>query len=122
MTIINDKAEEIIFRVEVVKSEELQRTGLMYRDKLAPQTGMLFLFRNKKRASFWMKNTNVPLDVIFIKQSGIIDSIKKNTMPMSIEKIKSESKVIAVLEIPAGETKLFNISKNSFVDLSGLED
>jgi uncharacterized membrane protein (UPF0127 family) len=122
LTIINDKAEEIIFRVEVVKSEELQRTGLMYRDKLAPQTGMLFLFRNKKRASFWMKNTNVPLDVIFIKQSGIIDSIKKNTMPMSIEKIKSESKVIAVLEIPAGETKLFNISKNSFVDLSGLED
>ncbi|MEE2667810.1 MAG: DUF192 domain-containing protein, partial [Pseudomonadota bacterium] len=106
MTIINDKAEEIIFRVEVVKSEELQRTGLMYRDKLAPQTGMLFLFRNKKRASFWMKNTNVPLDVIFIKQSGIIDSIKKNTIPMSIEKIKSESKVIAVLEIPAGETKL----------------
>ena len=122
LTIINDKAEEIIFRVEVVKSEELQRTGLMYRDKLAPQTGMLFLFRNKKRASFWMKNTNVPLDVIFIKQSGIIDSIKKNTTPMSIEKIKSESKVIAVLEIPAGETKLFNISKNSFVDLSGLED
>jgi len=122
LTIINDKAEEIIFRVEVVKSEELQRTGLMYRDKLAPQTGMLFLFRNKKRASFWMKNTNVPLDVIFIKQSGIIDSIKKNTIPMSIEKIKSESKVIAVLEIPAGETKLFNISKNSFVDLSGLED
>jgi uncharacterized membrane protein (UPF0127 family) len=122
LTIINDKAEEIIFRVEIVKSEELQRTGLMYRDKLAPQTGMLFLFRNKKRASFWMKNTNVPLDVIFIKQSGIIDSIKKNTMPMSIEKIKSESKVIAVLEIPAGETKLFNISKNSFVDLSGLED
>ena len=122
LTIINDKAEEIIFRVEVVKSEELQRTGLMYRDKLAPQTGMLFLFRNKKRAAFWMKNTNVPLDVIFIKQSGIIDSIKKNTIPMSIEKIKSESKVIAVLEIPAGETKLFNISKNSFVDLSGLED
>jgi uncharacterized membrane protein (UPF0127 family) len=43
-------------------------------------------------------------------------------MPMSIEKIKSESKVIAVLEIPAGETKLFNIYKNSFVDLSVLED
>ena len=122
LTIINDKDEKIIFRVEVVESEELQRKGLMYRDKLVSQTGMLFLFRNKKRASFWMKNTNVPLDVIFIKQSGIIDSIKKNTIPMSIEKIKSESKVIAVLEIPAGETKLFNISKNSFVDLSGLED
>ena len=69
-----------------------------------------------------MKNTNIPLDILFIKQSGIIDSIKKNTMPMSTKKIKSESKVIAVLEIPAGETKLFNISKNSFVDLSGLED
>ena len=89
MTIINDKDEKIIFRVEVVKSEKLQRKGLMYRDKLAPQTGMLFLFRNKKRASFWMKNTNTPLDIIFIKQSGIIDSIKKNTMPMSTKKIKS---------------------------------
>ncbi len=122
LTIINDKDEKIIFRVEVVESEKLQRKGLMNRDKLAPQTGMLFLFRNKKKASFWMKNTNIPLDIIFIKQLGIIDSIKKNTMPMSIKKIKSESKVIAVLEIPAGETKLFNISKNSFVDLSGLED
>ena len=48
LTIINDKDEKIIFRVEVVKSEKLQRKGLMYRDKLAPQTGMLFLFRNKK--------------------------------------------------------------------------
>ena len=122
LTIINDKDEKIIFRVEVVESEKLQRKGLMNRDKLAPQTGMLFLFRNKKKASFWMKNTNIPLDILFIKQSGIIDSIKKNTIPMSIKKIKSESKVIAVLEIPAGETKLFNISKNSFVDLSGLED
>ena len=122
LTIINDKDEKIIFRVEVVESEELQKKGLMYRDKLAPQTGMLFLFRNKKRASFWMKNTNIPLDIIFIKQSGIIDSVKKNTIPLSLEKIKSESKVIAALEIPAGETKSFNISKNSFVDLSGLED
>ena len=122
LTIINDKDEKIIFRVEVVESEELQKKGLMYRDKLAPQTGMLFLFRNKKRASFWMKNTNIPLDIIFIKQSGIIDSVKKNTIPLSLEKIKSESKVIAALEIPAGETALFNISKNSFVDLSGLED
>ncbi|MEE3165673.1 MAG: DUF192 domain-containing protein [Pseudomonadota bacterium] len=122
MTIINDKDEKIIFRVEVVESEELQKKGLMYRDKLAPQTGMLFLFRNEKRTSFWMKNTNIPLDIIFIKQSGIIDSVKKNTIPLSLEKIKSESKVIAALEIPAGETALFNISKNSFVDLSGLED
>ena len=122
LTIINDKDEKIIFRVEVVESEELQKKGLMYRDKLAPQTGMLFLFRNKKKASFWMKNTNIPLDIIFIKQSGMIDSVKKNTIPLSLEKIKSESKVIAALEIPAGETKSFNISKNSFVDLSGLED
>lgn len=122
LTIINDKDEKIIFRVEVVESEELQKKGLMYRDKLAPQTGMLFLFRNEKRTSFWMKNTNIPLDIIFIKQSGIIDSVKKNTIPLSLEKIKSESKVIAALEIPAGETALFNISKNSFVDLSGLED
>ena len=122
LTIINDKDEKIIFRVEVVESEELQKKGLMYRDKLAPQTGMLFLFRNKKRASFWMKNTNIPLDIIFIKQSGIIDSVKKNTIPLSLEKIKSKSKVIAALEIPAGETKSFNISKNSFVDLSGLEN
>ena len=122
LTIINDKDEKIIFRVEVVESEELQKKGLMYRDKLAPLTGMLFLFRNEKRTSFWMKNTNIPLDIIFIKQSGIIDSVKKNTIPLSLEKIKSESKVIAVLEIPAGETTSFNISKNSFVDLSGLED
>ena len=68
-----------------------------------------------KKAVFWMKNTYVSLDLIFIKEGGFIDSIHENLEPLSIKKIKSKEEVIAVLEILGGEVKLNKIELDSRV-------
>ena len=57
----------------------------MYRKKLKKNTGMLFLFDSEKKASFWMKNTFIPLDIIFINKNGSINRIYKNSKPMSLK-------------------------------------
>ena len=74
---------------------------------------MLFLFKKPKRAVFWMKNTYISLDLIFIKKGGDIDSIHENLEPLSTKKIKSRNDVIAVLEILGGQVKKNKINLDS---------
>ena len=64
-----------------------------------------------------MKNTYIPLDIIFINKSGSIDFIKKNAKPLSSKSIKSKDKVIAVLEVNAGEVEEFGIDEDSIIDV-----
>ena len=118
LKIINNYNEGITYNVEVVKSQRGQELGLMYRKKLEKKTGMLFIFKKEKKATFWMKNTYIPLDIIFIKKNGKIDSIKLNAKPLDTKSIKSKNKIIAVLEINAGETKQFNFDINSKVEIN----
>ena len=87
-------------------------TFMMGAKKNAP-----FLFDNEKKASFWMKNTLIPLDIIFINKNGSINKIYKNTIPKSLKRIISKGGVLAVLEINAGETNKNNIGYRSFIDL-----
>ncbi|MFL2816092.1 MAG: DUF192 domain-containing protein [Alphaproteobacteria bacterium] len=79
--------------------------------------GCFFLFNNEKKASFWMKNTLIPLDIIFINKNGSINKIYKNTIPKSKKRIISKGEVLAVLEINAGEAIRNNIGYESFIDL-----
>ena len=88
LKIINNYNEGITYNVEVVKSQRGQELGLMYRKKLEKKTGMLFIFKKEKKATFWMKNTYIPLDIIFIKKNGKIDSINFNTKPLDTKRIK----------------------------------
>ena len=118
LNIVNNYKEEIIYNVEVVKSQKGQELGLMYRKKLEKKTGMLFIFKKEKKATFWMKNTYIPLDIIFIKKNGKIDSINFNTKPLDTKRIKSKNKIVAVLEINAGEAKQFNFDINSKVEIN----
>jgi|GEM_PF-805564 len=90
------------FSVEVARTPEELATGLMYRRELAEDAGMLFLFRRPQRASFWMLNTYIPLDLIFIGTDGRIESIQANAKPMTMDPIQSKGPVIAVLEIGGG--------------------
>lgn len=76
--------------------------GLMYRKHLDADSGMLFDFQNDDFRSFWMKNTILPLDMLFIRADGTISSIVANTTPYSEKIISSEEPVRAVLEINAG--------------------
>ena len=117
LEIINDTGKPIQYHVEVAKTNEEQEEGLMNRLELKKNGGMLFLFNNEKKASFWMKNTLIPLDIIFINKNGSINKIYKNTIPKSRKRIISRGEVLAVLEINAGEAIRNNIGYESFIDL-----
>jgi uncharacterized membrane protein (UPF0127 family) len=90
------------FTVEVASTVEQQSMGLMYRNKLAPDRGMIFPFDPPRDASFWMRNTLIPLDMIFIRADGSIANIAENTVPYSEEPVLSAGPVAAVLEIAGG--------------------
>ena len=117
LEIINDSGKPIQYYVEVAKTNKEQAKGLMHRLDLKKNRGMLFLFDNEKKASFWMKNTFIPLDIIFINKNGSINRIYKNTKPKSLKRIKSKGEVLAVLEINAGEANKNNIGYRSFINL-----
>lgn len=78
--------------------------GLMYRNALSPDRGMIFPFEQPRQASFWMRNTLIPLDMIFIRADGTIANIAANTVPMSEVPVLSEGNVAAVLEIAGGRS------------------
>lgn len=97
------------FEVEVMRSDEEHARGMMYRRSLAPDKGMLFEFTAEKVASFWMQNTYVSLDMIFIKADGTIHRIEEKAEPLSTRSISSGAPVLAVLEVPAGTAKRLGI-------------
>ena len=103
------------FRVEVAASEAEQSRGLMYRTELAPDAGMLFPFPAAKIASFWMKNTLIPLDILFVRGDGSLDRIAENTTPGSLEPVVSGAEVAAVLELPGGTAARLGIDETARV-------
>ena len=113
VVIQNKNSSSVSIAAEVMTTESQQARGMMYRKFLDKDKGMLFLFKKPKRAVFWMKNTYIPLDLIFIKKGGSIDSIHENLEPFSTKKIKSKNDVIAVLEILGGQVKMNKINLDS---------
>jgi uncharacterized protein len=98
-----------VFSVEMAKTEEEKTTGLMYRKELADGKGMLFDFSPEQQVSMWMKNTYIPLDMIFIRADGRILRIAENTEPMSTKIIPSGGLAKGVLEVIAGTAKKYGI-------------
>ena len=94
--------KNITFNVEVAKTIEERRIGLMYRKKLLNNEGMLFIFPREKIIQLWMKNTYIPLDVIFISENKVIVDIKKNMEKLSKTIVKSKVKSRYALEFNAG--------------------
>ena len=107
-TLSNEKIDvsiynkNITFNVEVAKTIEERRSGLMYRKKLLNNEGMLFIFPREKIIQLWMKNTYIPLDVIFISENKIIVYLKKNIEKLSETIVKSKVKSRYALEFNAG--------------------
>lgn len=104
------------FTVEVAKSLDEQAMGLMNRSTLGPDRGMIFPFDTPKVASFWMKNTLIPLDMIFIRADGTIANIEANTVPLSLQPVFAVEPVTAVLEIPGGRAAELGIDAGDKVD------
>jgi len=103
------------FKVEVARSESEQARGLMFRDKLAPNGGMIFPMNPPRPASFWMKNTVISLDLIFIRPDGVIARIAAEAVPYSLEPIDSGEPVSAVLELAGGRAAKLGISEGDKV-------
>ena len=93
---------EHLFRAEVADTTEERSRGLMFREELAPDAGMLFLFDPPRRVSFWMKNTYISLDMLFIDATGRIVHIAERTEPETLDGHGPEQRVRAVLEINGG--------------------
>lgn len=98
-----------LFHVEVAGDQATQEKGLMYRRHMAANAGMLFDFHEPSYVTFWMKNTLLPLDMIFIRQDGTIAGIAANAKPESLDLIKSPEAVRAVLEINGGRAAALGI-------------
>ncbi len=90
------------FRVEVAADHVSQERGLMFRREMPPDAGMLFDLHQNERIAFWMKNTVLPLDMVFIRSDGTVSSIEPNATPYSTDPIPSAEPVRAVLEINGG--------------------
>lgn len=98
------------FLVEMAVTSQQQMQGLMFRTELADNRGMLFPFDDVRPASFWMKNTVIPLDIIFVREDGTIANIAVNTVPYSLAPVTSDGPVAAVLELRGGLTRELGIN------------
>ena len=98
-----------VFSVEIAKTEQERATGLMYRKELAEGRGMLFDFSPEQQVSMWMKNTFIPLDMIFIRSDGRILRIAENTEPHSEKIISSGGLAKGVLEVIGGTARKYGI-------------
>jgi uncharacterized membrane protein (UPF0127 family) len=109
LTIISHDGTKHVFTVELALTEEQQDTGLMFRNDVPADQGMLFPWATPQLSQMWMKNTIVPLDMVFIGADGTVKAIAENTVPYSLKNISSGVPVLATLELQAGITATDNI-------------
>jgi uncharacterized protein len=107
--VIVSSGRDIKFEVELALNEAERTRGLMFRKQLGPYEGMLFDFFTEMPVSFWMKNTLIPLDMIFIAADGTVRHVHANAVPLSTDAIPSGGPVRAVLEINGGSAALLGI-------------
>jgi len=100
--VVATDAGEHLFRAEVADTTAERSRGLMFREELAPDAAMLFLFEPPRRVSFWMKNTYISLDMLFIDARGRIVHIAERTEPETLDPHGPDQPVRAVLEINGG--------------------
>jgi uncharacterized membrane protein (UPF0127 family) len=101
--------------IEIADTPETQMKGLMGRSSLDDSNGMLFVFERIEPQKFWMKNTRVPLDIIFIGEDGCIVNIVESTTPMSNQRYKSSGPVKYVVEVRAGFAKRFQLDTDTCI-------
>ncbi len=99
---IKSKGKIHTFTVEMAATPDQQQKGLMFRTELSDTAGMIFPQPEPRIASFWMKNTVISLDIIFVKLDGKIENIVANTTPYSSNSVSATAPVAAVLELRAG--------------------
>ena len=107
--IIHTSHEKLELTAEIADTPTIQQVGLMYRDSLPKRHGMLFIWKYDIDIEMWMKNTYIPLDILFIDAKGIIVHIARDTVPESLTPIGAGRPVRAVLELAGGSCKTLHI-------------
>lgn len=101
--------------IEIADTPESRRRGLMYRRSLTMDQGMLFIFPEASSGGFWMKNTYIPLDIIFVSPDSQVVSIARRTRIMSEETIEPQAPKQYVVEVPAGFTRKYDIDTTTHI-------
>jgi uncharacterized membrane protein (UPF0127 family) len=113
LAIVSNDGSRHEFVVYVATNADQQRRGLMFVRELPERTGMLFIYDDEDRRSMWMKNTYIPLDIVFARSDGTVSSVIHDTEPLSLESLASIEPVRFVLELNAGVSRRYNISAGS---------
>ena len=113
-----DKKKKLVKQidVELAETDEKRHRGLMFREKMDSSQGMLFIFPNEEEQAFYMKNTIIPLDIIFINAKKQIVKIYKHTTPFSEKDLPSFKPVLYVIEVNSGFTDKYNINEEDYID------
>lgn len=109
--------QPVSYRLEIANTQAKQQKGLMYREHLAPDYGMIFLFEPREDIAMWMKNTYIPLDMLFLDEASKIVFIYENATPMSTKVIapQKKQKIATVIELNAGQVQKHHIQIGQFV-------
>jgi hypothetical protein len=118
---VTTKAGPREFEVEIADDDRERALGLMFRRSMGNDEGMLFDFGAEQPASFWMRNTYIPLDMLFIKADGTIDSIAERTTPLSEKSVASKGDVRYVLEINGGLSDTLGIAPGDTISGPAME-
>ncbi len=109
------------FTVEVADDRAEQTQGLMNRERMASAAGMLFIYKAPQRATFWMKNTLIPLDLIFVDARGVVTAVHRNARPLDQSLIDGGTGVSMVLEINGGLSAPLGIGPGSVMRHPAIE-
>lgn len=107
--------------IEIADNEYETQTGLMYRNSMKPNQGMLFIFDDVQERYFYMKNTHIPLDIIYINQDKKIVSFQKNAKPLDETPLPSNAPVKYVLEVKAGKADAWSLSVGDSISFSEIK-
>jgi uncharacterized membrane protein (UPF0127 family) len=121
LEIVNDRGETLTFDVYLATSREQQRRGLMYVRELPARSGMLFTYESDGYHSMWMKNTYIPLDMVFARSDGTVSSIITDTVPQTLDSHAAREPVRYVLELNAGTARRLAIGLKSRLIRDGNE-
>jgi len=114
--IIQSSGGNHTFTVEEAKTVDQQARGMMFREEMAPDTGMIFEFAEPKVSTIWMKNTAIPLDILFVRSNGKILKIEHSHQPYTLRSASSEGIVAAVVELQGGRSKELGIRPGDVID------
>jgi uncharacterized protein len=113
--VIETNQTSLMLAVEIADTPGLRERGLMFRHRLAEDRGMLFLYEDVQPVAMWMKNTYIPLDMVFVRADGSIAEVVEGTVPHSLDTIQSREPVLAVLEVAAGGARRLGLRPGAVI-------